>query len=270
MLSTSDAQIEFEWILRHRLPDILSRILEHLNNSLQVSAKDKKQTLAVTAPNNDMVKGVVTLDGSALVKGELNLKLPHYNRSQALKVSLSPSIIYPLHQLESFRHCLHLAVSQVEAMQSMLLEDDGAGGVECTWIVNQFLAVQKIVQEGVKILCVVDEEKLFPIREGDGKFFAPELAEDLIVEFYMAGMSSLAISIYAIAYHQNGIPLQIQSQIMSRFKNTKIETYKGKPIEILDEVYLESKIPNFAGLEKEVQGAIGLCESVVGLLEALR
>ncbi|KAJ3070907.1 hypothetical protein HDU98_006067 [Podochytrium sp. JEL0797] len=93
----------------------------------------------------------------------------------------------------------------------------------------------------------------------------------------MSNPSTLAISIYTIAYHQPGnmsgstpIPLQIQSQILSRFKSTKIETYKGRAIEILDEVYLEVGVPGLSGVKEGMQGVVGLCEGVVGLLEALR
>ncbi|KAJ3021383.1 UNVERIFIED_CONTAM: hypothetical protein HDU68_009643 [Siphonaria sp. JEL0065] len=219
-----------------------------------------------------MVKGVVTIEGCFLIKGELHLKLPHYNRSQPLKVSLSPNTPYPLSQLSNFKNCVQYTLSQVEAIQGVLSESstEEGDGVECAWVYNQFNIVSGIIHEACKMLAVVEEEKLFPIKEGDGKFFAPELTDDLVVEFYMANASSLAISIYAIAYHQNAIPLQIQSQILSRFKNMKIENYKGKPIEILDEVYLESPIPNLSNVDYDLQGAIGLCESVVGLLEALR
>ncbi|KAI9331161.1 RAVE subunit 2/Rogdi [Obelidium mucronatum] len=287
MFTQKDSQMEFEWIMRHRLPDILSRIHSYLTTSIACT-NSQRQTLAITAPNNDMVKGVVTIDGCSLVKGELNIKLPHYNRGQPLKVALNPTTTYPLSQLSSFRDCMHLALTQVEAIQQIIIiperksgeegaaaeqelsEEYDEGEVESTWIYNQFNALSKVVHDAVKMLSSVDEEKLFPIRENDGKFFAPELSNDLVIEFYMANPSSLAVSIYAIAYHQHAIPLQIQSQILSRFKQMKIETYKGNPIEILDEVYLECKIPNLSHLENDLQGALGLCESVVDLLEALR
>ncbi|KAJ3063153.1 hypothetical protein HDU98_001007, partial [Podochytrium sp. JEL0797] len=137
-----------------------------------------------------MVKGVVTIDGSNLIKGELNLKLPHYNRTQPLKVSLDPTSPYPLTQLHNFRTCVHLALSQIESIQAALLsnddddsrnqtregsdnqqqeEDEEEELVEPTWIFNHLNAVSDVIQESIKALSHVDETKLFPIRESDGK-----------------------------------------------------------------------------------------------------
>ncbi|KAI8835167.1 RAVE subunit 2/Rogdi [Chytriomyces cf. hyalinus JEL632] len=273
MTLSEDSSREFKWLLLHRLPSTLQRIAECSRKSVQSASGKGPQTLPITSANSDAVKGIVVLDGAVVVKADLTLRLPSRNSATPIRIGVSPTPPFILTQLSSFVQTVSLALDKIEMLSSLLTEArecDTVHEIDASWLIHQFSDISNFLKSALTLLRVVDEEKLFPLRENDGKMFSPELPDDLIVELYVTNVSTLAVSVYSIGYQPNtGIPLQIQSQILSRFKNMKIEKYKGKPIEIMDEFYLESKIPNLANLEADMTAAIALVDATVKLVIAL-
>ncbi|KAI8827325.1 hypothetical protein BJ741DRAFT_630747, partial [Chytriomyces cf. hyalinus JEL632] len=208
------------------------------------------------------------------------LRLPSRNSATPIRIGVSPAPPpFILHQLSSFVQTVSLALDKIEMLSSLLIEARECATVheiDASWLVHQFSDISALLKSALTLLRVVDEEKLFPLRENGGKshayyiilwMFSPELPDDLIVELYVTNVSTLTVSVFSIGYQPNtGIPLQIQSQILSRFKNMKIGKYKGKPIEIMDEFYLESKSPNLANLEADMTAAIALVDATVKLM----
>ncbi|KAJ3093350.1 hypothetical protein HK100_006656, partial [Physocladia obscura] len=285
------AEIEYQWILEHKLPEMLDRMLSYLK--VKYRYIDKKANtyvcVYVNGKTTDCVKGIVSIDGTQIVKAvrELTLKLPHHASSRATtppKISLaqqtnnnnnnnsssSSSIYYTLPQLVAFETSLYYALSVIESIQDRIRNSSDkkvatAAVVDIDWVYDCIVTTARVLREAVRSLNDVDEEVLFPMKEVDAKQFSQELPDDVIIEFFMASANMLAVSIYAISYQHGSqsntaggmIPIiPMQSQILSRFKNMKIETYKGKAIEILDEVYLEVAVPSFAGMDGHVQAAI--------------
>ncbi|KAI8909461.1 Rogdi leucine zipper containing protein-domain-containing protein [Powellomyces hirtus] len=199
-------------------------------------------TLAVTSTSSDLVKGFVTIDGTAIVKGELTLKLPHYNRGNALKVAINPSQPAYLQQLITVQN--YLVLAQQAFIRVPRSARNRAGLLKAS-----------------KALSRVREADTFPAKECDAKCFSPDLPEDLIVEFFVKH-SSLMVSIRALNFQQQGIPLQIQSKILGKFRNMRIETYKGRPVEILDELTVGSASPRLVTLIRSLNTIAGLCEDM--------
>ncbi|KAI8610539.1 hypothetical protein BC830DRAFT_1172630 [Chytriomyces sp. MP71] len=150
-----------------------------------------------------------------------------------------------------------------------------ADSIDITLLLNEFTTIGNIVREALKSLRVVNEN------------FSPKLADEFIV-VYLSGVSSLAVPIYAVGYHSQS---NIQTQILlSRFQKYEIELrnvtcfvcdadtkrtlaltwkYKGRAIEILDESFIESKIPGLSTLEMDMNGCIQLSDSALAFMKAL-
>ncbi|KAJ3345617.1 hypothetical protein HDU83_003891 [Entophlyctis luteolus] len=292
----NDTLVEICWLCTSLLPQQLSRVSALLNKALACTLPTSlsRQTLAITTPpgSGDYVKGIVCIDGSSLVKAELTLKLPHARTSLPSKVSLSQPTKTPsggaagivLPQIAAFQTRVRHALLETDAAAELVRRVAASRPVDAGTAADTVLAaVARVADAAARsraALVDVDEEELFPLREVDGKV-CPELPEDLIVEFYMANASTLALSVYGIAFHASApsaaaaaggttsVPIQIQSQLMSHFRSMKIETYKGKAIEILDEVYLETSVPGFREIQPSLDAVYSICANMRSTLEAL-
>ncbi|KND04677.1 uncharacterized protein SPPG_00392 [Spizellomyces punctatus DAOM BR117] len=218
-------------------------------------------TLAVTSANSDLLKGFVTIDGTAIVKGELTLKLPHYNRGNVIKLTINSANPPVLHQVQTARNYLLLALEAFESQPNAAHDRDS--------LMQLLNRVSAIVKKAKAALVRIDESDIFPNKECDIKVFAPDLPDDLVVEFHVI-QSNLVVSVYALNFHQPGIPLQFQSKILGKFKNIKLDTYKGRPVEILDELTVESASPRLATLVRSIDTLDGLCEEMRIKLQILR
>ncbi|KAJ3186974.1 hypothetical protein HDU85_007012 [Gaertneriomyces sp. JEL0708] len=263
---------ELQWMLHTRAPPLVAEIGTILQTGITCctpTPPDASQavraagsaTLAITSANSDLLKGFVTVDGTAVVKGELNLKLPHYNRGNAFKAVINPSNPPILEQVEEARNFLVLAYQEFRSHPHATQDQEA---------LMQLLASISILAKKAKAaLTKITESSVFPNKECDGKWFSPELPDDLVIEFHVI-QASVVVSVFALNYHQPGIPLQIQSKILSKFKNMKLDTYKGRPVEVLDQLTVESASPRLATLARSIDTVDGLCEDLSLKLQVLR
>ncbi|KAI9090943.1 RAVE subunit 2/Rogdi, partial [Phlyctochytrium arcticum] len=184
---------------------------------------------------------------------ELTLKLPHYNRGNPVKVILNSSAPPVLEQVQTARNYLILALEAYEASPHAGNDRDS--------LKKLLDRISNFIKKAKAVLQSIHETDTFPAKECNAKAFSPDLPEDLIVEFHVV-QSSLVVSVFAVNYHQPGIPLQFQSKILGKFKNMKMDTYKGKPVEVLDELTVESPSPRLATLVRAIDTVNGLCEEL--------
>ncbi|TPX62150.1 hypothetical protein PhCBS80983_g00740 [Powellomyces hirtus] len=246
---------ELKWLLETQTPPIVGEIetiIKSFNTSRDIDKWTDDGSLLVIR-SSDLVKGFVTVDGTAIVKGELTLKLPHYNRGNALKVAINPSQPAYLQQLITVQN--YLVLAQQAFVRVPRSARNRAG------LLKLLTKVSTCVRKASKALSRVREADTFPAKECDAKCFSPDLPEDLIVEFFVKH-SSLMVSIRALNFQQQGIPLQIQSKILGKFRNMRIETYKGRPVEILDELTVGSASPRLVTLIRSLNTIAGLCEDM--------
>ncbi|KAJ3161884.1 hypothetical protein HDU88_007223 [Geranomyces variabilis] len=287
---------ELKWFLESQTPPIISEIQTIIENSLNccTGSLDKGplwkarpglgweqdltfsetnltgfqdvrtnslSTLAVTSSSSDLVKGFITIDGTAIVKGELTLKLPHYNRGNAVKVTINSAQPPHLEQLRAAQYYLTLALQAFEKYP--LSSRDQAG---LSKLLDRIATATRKAQ---KTLSRYKEKNGFPSKECDVKSFSPDLPEDLVIEFFVL-QSTLMVSVRALNYPQQGIPLQIQSKILGKFRNVKLETYRGRPVEVLDEITVGSASPRLATLIRSLNTIGGLCEDMQNKLRMFK
>ncbi|KAI9208504.1 RAVE subunit 2/Rogdi [Polychytrium aggregatum] len=226
-------------------------------------------TLAITSAGNDVLKGFVTVDGAVIKKGELHIKFPHYPRTQVLKATLNPAHPFPLRQIQTARNCLILALDAAETFPI-----NNYDSISLKQLLDR---VAEFVKKARDTLTHVDTAQAFPLYEVDAKHFSPELPEDLVVEFFVSG-SCLVTCVYSLSF-QVGLPAipmnqfqmsLIQNKLMGRSREfVKIDSYKGRKVELIDEVTVESKSPKLEKIFNAITKIEVLCQGLRTKLEAL-
>ncbi|KAJ3152057.1 hypothetical protein HDU89_001704 [Geranomyces variabilis] len=192
---------------------------------------------------------------------ELTLKLPHYNRGNAVKVIINSAQPPHLDQLRAAQYYLTLALQSFEKYP---ISSRDQGGLS-----KLLERIATATRKAQKTLSRYKEKNGFPGKECDVKSFSPDLPEDLVIEFFVL-QSTLMVSVRALNYPQQGIPLQIQSKILGKFRNVKLETYRGRPVEVLDEITVGSASPRLATLIRSLNTIGGLCEDMQNKLRMFK
>ncbi|CAG8605749.1 10519_t:CDS:2, partial [Diversispora eburnea] len=113
---------------------------------------------------SDALKGYITLDGSDIIKGELQVKLPNYNPLDILKYS----------------NKVYTKESALELLETVF----------------------KYLSSSRSVLNYANQEKLFPYKICDPQMFSSNLPEDLVIQFHVEG-SYIVNSIYALQFHKS-------------------------------------------------------------------
>ncbi|KAJ3055508.1 hypothetical protein HK097_010283 [Rhizophlyctis rosea] len=251
---------ELEWLLATEVPRHVEEIGTLLKKALACcgaipdpgtgSKPVNQATLAITSQNADTVKGHTTINGTSITKGEMIIKFPHYNRGNPFKVTLNPAKPVLLDQAQRARNCL---VTAFDLYESRLAEERNKDSV--MQLLDRICTIAKQARDS---LSKIDPRTVFPNKEPDPKNFTPDLPEDLVIEYHI-NQTSLVVSIFALNFHHAGLPLDFQSKILSKFKVFKIDTYKGRPVEILDEFTTEATCPTFTALFKSIESVEEVC-----------
>ncbi|KAJ1342262.1 hypothetical protein BSLG_003185 [Batrachochytrium salamandrivorans] len=216
-------------------------------------------TLVASSSNNgsSMVKGFVTMDGATIVKGELSIKFSHYNRGNPLKMTINQARPYLLSQITSAYNCLSTCMDILARTTELDSADQ-----DMHYLKDAITDIVTYLVKAREYLETPAESQLFPLKEPDSKCFLPDLPNDLIIEF-SAKRTLLAVSIYALSFHQQGIPLHLQSKLLGKFKHFKIGTYQGKEVEIVDEMSIETLSPKLAEAYNSIEHAEALCRDTL-------
>ncbi|TPX51854.1 hypothetical protein SeMB42_g00525 [Synchytrium endobioticum] len=184
---------ELAHVIQIRVPAALNEIQRLLNDALSIlsgsaevgsnSKSTSAATLAITSPTNDAIKGFLTINGTSLVKGDLTIKFNHYNRGNLYKVTVNTSRPHNLLQLQLAKNCIIAATGTVE--------DSSFPCLDRCHLMLVFKRLNEQILRASRILQTPSDDHLFPLRESDPKMFAPDLPEDLIVEFHISGGASL-------------------------------------------------------------------------------
>ncbi|KAJ3087416.1 hypothetical protein HK102_011169 [Quaeritorhiza haematococci] len=145
------------------------------------------------------------------------------------------------------------------------------------------------IDKSFEAMSAPPESSLFPNKECDPKHFNPELTEDMVVDFHINN-SNIVVSMYMLNFHQAGLPLQFQSKIVAKFKALKLEyavlnvlflvfglncsngldiecKYKGRPVEIVDEINVESPCAQLHTMVSLLNVARERCRDVLRKLD---
>ncbi|KAI8817098.1 RAVE subunit 2/Rogdi [Fimicolochytrium jonesii] len=257
-----------------QVPPLITEMVAIINTGLSCSLGSQEPTppsqpvnppatLAITAASTDLVKGLLTLDGAFITKGDLTLKLPHHNHGDAVRVTINSARPILLRQISSARN--HLLAS----LDIILQLADAGHGRRDKLLRSPLRRVRENMKSAKAELCRVDDADIFPAKKGDAKAFAPDLPDDLVIDLHVI-QSNVVVSVHALHYPQSAIPLQFQSKILGKFKSAKLATYEGKQVEILDTVIVEATAPRLATLVSSIDTVEALCNQLMLKLNVAR
>lgn len=75
-----------------------------------------EETLALSSPNTEALKGVVRISEGFIHKADLTVRLPHYDHGKAFHLVISPHRTYPLPQVQLIKDRMDLIVGLLEGL----------------------------------------------------------------------------------------------------------------------------------------------------------
>ncbi|CAH1768363.1 1316_t:CDS:10, partial [Entrophospora sp. SA101] len=239
---------ELDWLLNSQIPGLLESLNKGLKKcELLIKSPENydflsTSTLAISSINTDTLKGFVTLDGSDIIKGELQIKLPSYNRGNFIKVTINSNKSYFIEQLGDAQNYIALALDELNTSKRTSTKENACQLLE---------KIFKYIQNSHVSLNHTNEERLFPYKICDSRIFN-SLPEDLVVQFHVEG-SYIITSVYLLQYHLS-LPQQKHGSLLGISKQSpKVCKYKDKYVSILDEVVVKSLDPKLEELMENIK-----------------
>ena len=210
------------------LESIIPETIVIIKETIEAALKQSQEKLIpITRPQFDNLKGFVSLSNDSLDSAQLTIKTSNSTRKFSLKSSFN------LIQLQLANSCL-------KAAQSICRNYQELNKIHLIKILN-------LIQKADDCLDQINMSRIFPSPESILPEWT-EISEDVVIEFYIS-KHQLITSVCIIAFHQNEIPLALQSKLLQPFKGPmKIETWKGKQVEVIEEIVVESVCPRLVFL----------------------
>ncbi|CAG8587407.1 4802_t:CDS:10 [Paraglomus brasilianum] len=229
---------ELQWLLNTELPPVIQDLEKALKKCYSMMKNENevesvRSTLAITSSNSDALKGYIMSSGSNIYKGELQIKLPNYNRGNMVKATINSEKPYFIDQLGDAQNYLVLTL---DLLASSHLPYTKQSAIE---LLND---VSKYVSKSRSALTNVNEGNLFPYKICESQVFNSALPDDLAVEFHVEG-AEIVTSVYVLQYHAS-LPSN-KLNILSAHKNHhKYHKYKDIYVTIIDEIVVRSLDPS--------------------------
>uniref|UniRef100_A0A3B4X513 Protein rogdi homolog n=1 Tax=Seriola lalandi dorsalis TaxID=1841481 RepID=A0A3B4X513_SERLL len=163
---------EFNWLLKEEVHAVLKQLQDVLKEASRrfsmptpgLESQLKQENFILGSSTMDQVKGVLTLQGEALIQADINLKVA--KSSQVLHFQFREDKQWKLQQIQDARN--H---------------------------VNQ--ALQLLNSHDEIFYCVTSANFMFPLVLGLMKMFTPPMPGDVMVNFYI-NLSKLCLTVYQL------------------------------------------------------------------------
>ncbi|CAM0141397.1 unnamed protein product [Umbelopsis sp. WA50703] len=184
--------------------------------------------------SNETLKGVISLCGTQIIKGDLQIKLPNYHSQ--IKVGISESNPYHLEQAKHCQNYVHLAIDLIERTPTP---------TSIASVSNHLANILKLVKQAQLAFNVLSEAKSFPYRVCQPRHFSPPLPEDLVVEISIDRIHILC-NVFGLELH----PIQ---------RSDKYLPYKDKYALVLDECRVRTQSPILTDVETSLTKVSDIC-----------
>ncbi|CAG8635013.1 3789_t:CDS:10, partial [Ambispora leptoticha] len=238
---------ETEWLLNSQIPNV---VLD-LKRGLKVNNPDNtnknldsefsgNSTLAISSNNNDSLKGYVTLNGSEIIKGELQIKLHNYNRGNLIKFSISPLKPFFVEQIGDAQNYIKVALDTLDSTHEPFTKLSA---------IEMFETTLKYITNSRNAFININEEKNFPYKTCDAQMFDSSLPEGIAIDFRIEGFE-IVTSVYAFQFQAGATTtptttklVQLGGILGTHKQPHKLCKYKDKLTTILDEIMVKSLDP---------------------------
>ncbi|CAO3669026.1 unnamed protein product [Umbelopsis ramanniana] len=203
---------------------------------LSGTCERKCDSLVLSSLSNETLKGVISLLGTKIIKGDLQIRLPNYHRDSQIKACISENNPYHLEQARNCQNYTQLAIDLIDCHP----------GISSICSVSNFLEdILKYVKQAQMAFNSPSEAKSFPYRVCQPKHFTPPLPEDLVVEISIDHIHVLC-NVYALELHQHQ-------------KSDKYIPYKDKFATVLDECRVRTQSPLLTDIAASLTKAADIC-----------
>ncbi|CAG8570105.1 9906_t:CDS:10 [Paraglomus occultum] len=204
---------ELQWLLDTELPPVIQDLEKALKKCDSMMKNENEEsvrsTLAITSSNSDALKGYIMSSGSNIYKGELQIKLPNYNRGNLVKATINSQKPYFIDQLGDAQNYLILTLDLLESSHVPYTKQSAME------LLNDVI---KYVSKSRSALTSANEGNLFPYKICESQVFNSALPDDLVIEFHVEG-AEIVTSVYALQYHAS-----LPSHKLNILINTKTST----------------------------------------------
>ncbi|CAN6598384.1 hypothetical protein TRVA0_001S05710 [Trichomonascus vanleenenianus] len=240
---------ELEWLLKETQSEVHNSIKEGLEECLaRLCEKHGEYKLVVSSNKSEVLKGIVTRSGPALVNVDVSVKMPHLNKNHTLPIKLANGKKYALEQLvDASNHLLHS--SRIASGPFKI-----SNGYRVKFDINEMLTG---VRSAMKALKEPLKTRQFPNHAIDLGLFEglKESAENIAINFYIAESSIITdIRSFEYADHQPFWSL-------GKRKHPEVD-FNGRQAIELERVIVESQDPNLI----TVSAKLGALESHLEVL----
>ncbi|KAJ3304965.1 hypothetical protein HDV03_002195 [Kappamyces sp. JEL0829] len=229
------------WFLsRERFDKFQEELHDAIREADALMNQSKPTTLAISSPSSTKLKGFVSICNSAIVKGELTIKSPNYNRGHPLKLSVDPAYPIALPQLKMARNCLQKSLATIKAFSDS----------DVSVVRKALCKLLQLIQLAKSCLTTQDPKKMFP------HVFHSTFAEaplDCAVDFGISD-SMLLITATCLSVADSN-PLE---HALSQLKQVHSVKVNGKTVHIMDTIVVETQHP----ILSDVKIALGKIEAL--------
>ncbi|KAF2150211.1 hypothetical protein K461DRAFT_296586 [Myriangium duriaei CBS 260.36] len=264
----STAKRELEWLVE-AVQDTLRSLKAGLEECATLLApRDSGSTLVLSSQRSESLKGFVTLNGTRIVKGDVQLRLaslPPPRGQPAYRLAVSSSASAPTLVIEQLVSARTLINSCLDVVDATSWTGDASSA---DYISSQFRLLHENVQEAKSALIGgPDTAKSWPDDPIDKNTFDPPLPGPLSLHFYVADAGlNLVVRTLEIAsdghsgtstpnssYSQTYSGLSIRNRLAAALgavqaplhdEHDEAFTYRGQQVRVKEKVRVETQDPS--------------------------
>ncbi|KAJ3269308.1 hypothetical protein HDV01_001594 [Terramyces sp. JEL0728] len=207
--------------------------------TLELTTTSKPCTIAVSSINSNKLKGFITLSNTMIIKGELTIKSPSYNRGHAVTMKIDSNSPIDLVQLKTTHNCLSMAFVLVKRLDARSVEG----------MVDVLSHLTSLVQQAISALTAPNPNLMFPKVHHPTFLDSPT---DCAVDFAIQDMNMIT-NVNCLVNPENAI-----EQALSQLKNNSTVKVNGKDVHVVDRFLVESPLP----LLNELKTGLGTIEAL--------
>ncbi|KAI9595565.1 Rogdi leucine zipper containing protein-domain-containing protein [Syncephalis fuscata] len=260
-----DLNAETDWLLNTEFDTLSMELKSECQD--RVPFDSQGETLVLSTPNSENLKGFVRLKGSEIGKGDIAAILSSVDRGQPIRTAFLQISLIP------YSGNVYVMIATIH-QQATLLE-----------ALIKKLSCPKSLEEGKKIMYTLikqidhvlvafnpSPDLMFPKRPHHTESFDPPLSEQLAMEFYLDNTELVAV-VRALKYHDTP-PTRYRSLIYGWVEPPPVYPWNGRLVEVVETIQVHSPVPSLTNLWNSLRSIRTLCgayrEKITAIEEAIR
>lgn len=241
-LEAETIQAERTWLFTHIFPAALVPIREGLQECAEL-LQNAQMTLPLSSRENESLKGIMTRQGSNIIKGDILIKM---NRVK-LRLTMPSGYTMHLQQIEDVKSLVHYST---ESLRHDLYEDTARRIVQ---------DVFQNLRQASNVLCK-QPTSVFPLNSIDPDSFRPEIPERVALDLYIQEASLVA--------EIRTLQPRGAENLFNALKRAHLGEmggfvrYRGEDVKVVEHVRVESQDPALVAVTTKLSALIHAVEQI--------